>query len=281
MGSVVNVRQSEAWNGYEGNHWADHQDRYDAVNDAFNEPLLAAAAVGERDTVLDVGCGNGRVTRLAARLARHGHATGLDLSAPMLARARASADAEGVANVTFERGDAQVHPLPSGRFDVATSRFGIMFFADPVAAFANIGRALRPGGRLAMLSLRNLDDQDLGRVLAAMTPHLPRRPATTEPGGPGPESLADPVRVHEVLTAAGFENVAATPVDAPQTWGADTEDAAAFLGAWGPVRFMLGQVDQESASHALDALTEAMRPFERAGAVRLRGAAWLITATRP
>ncbi|MER7129368.1 class I SAM-dependent methyltransferase [Streptosporangium saharense] len=278
MNSVVNVHQAEAWNGYEGNHWADHQDRYDAVNDAFNEPLLTAAAVGERDRVLDVGCGNGRLTRLAAGRAVRGHAVGVDLSAPMLGRARAGAEAEGLANVTFEQGDAQVHPLAPGGFDVAVSRFGIMFFADPVAAFANLGRALRPGGRLAMLSLRSMADQDLGPVLSAMTPHLPGRPASTEPGRPGPESLSDPARVHEVLTGAGFENVATTPVDAPQTWGVDAEDAAAFLGAWGPVRFMLGQTDQDSASRALDALTEAMRPFEHADAVRLRGAAWLVTA---
>ncbi|MEV8630410.1 methyltransferase domain-containing protein [Streptosporangium sp. NPDC051023] len=286
MSSIVNIHQSEAWNGYEGNHWADHQDRYDAVNSAFNDRLLAAAAIGERDRVLDVGCGNGQLTRLAARRAPLGHAVGIDLSTPMLRRAHASAAIEGVINVTFERGDAQIHPLsfpgvsPVG-FDVAVSRFGIMFFADPIAAFANIGRALRPGGRLAMLSLRNMAEQDLGPVFAAMARHLPARPASTEPGHPGPESLADPARIHEVLTGAGFEEVAATPLDAPQLWGRDTEDAAAFLGAWGPVRFMLDQVDEAAAARTLDALTEALRPFEEGDAVRLRGAAWLITATRP
>ncbi|MEV7009412.1 class I SAM-dependent methyltransferase [Streptosporangium sp. NPDC051022] len=297
MHTVVNTEQAEAWNGYEGNHWADHQDRYDMVNNAFNAPLLDAAAVGERDRVLDVGCGNGQVTRLAARRARLGHAFGIDLSAPMLRRARASAAEEGLTNVTFERGDAQIYPFPggdpddlpdgssgdlsgSGGFDVAVSRFGIMFFSDPVAAFANIGRALRPGGRLAMLSMRSLHGHDLAPVFTAMARHLPARPASTEPGRPGPESLADPARIHEVLTGAGFENVASTAVDAPQVWGKNTEEAAAFLGAWGPVRFMLGQVDEAAAARALDALTEAMRPFEEADAVRLRGAAWLITATR-
>ncbi|GAA3119554.1 class I SAM-dependent methyltransferase [Streptosporangium carneum] len=343
MHSVVNTHQAEAWNGYEGAHWAEHRDRYDAVNNAFNDRLLSAAAIGERDRVLDVGCGNGQVTRLAARRARLGHAVGIDLSAPMLRQARAGAAEEGVANVTFEQGDAQIHPfrsgdspssassggstgssgrlspgstgssgrlstgfpgdlpvapgdlsrdlpaplsgdlpaVPLGDFDVAVSRFGIMFFADPVAAFANIGRALRPGGRLAMLSMRSLADHDLGGVFAAMAEHLPLRPASTEPNAPGPESLADPARIHEVLTGAGFEKVTSTPVDAPQTWGRGTEDAAAFLGGWGPVRFALDQVDEAAAARALGALTEALRPFEEADAVRLRGAAWLITATRP
>jgi SAM-dependent methyltransferase len=280
MSSIVNTEQAEAWNGYEGNHWADHQGRYDAVNSGFNDHLLAAAAIGDRDHVLDVGCGNGQVTRLAARRARLGHATGIDLSEPMLARARATATGEGVANVTFTRGDAQVHPFAAASFDVAVSRFGIMFFADPVAAFANIGRALRPGGRLALLSLRGMDDNEVGTVFGAMAEHLPPNPAPADPGAPGPESLADPDRIREVLTGAGFEQVTSTPVDAPQVWGRDAEDASRFLGAWGPVRFVLDQVDEATAARARDALTAALRPYEEPDAVRLRGAAWLITATR-
>ncbi|MDP9861590.1 MULTISPECIES: class I SAM-dependent methyltransferase [Streptosporangium] len=281
MSSIVNTHQADAWNGYEGNHWADHQDRYDAVNSGFNEPLLAAAAIGERDRVLDVGCGNGQLTRLAARRARHGHAAGVDLSAPMLQRARATAADEGVANVTFEQGDAQIHPFPDAGFDVAVSRFGIMFFADPVAAFANIGRALRPGGRLAFLALREMSRNDLGAVFAAMAEHLPPGPGPTGPERSGPESLADPDRVREVLTGAGFEGVTSVPVEAPQVWGRDAEDAGRFLGAWGPVRFLLGQADQAAAARARAALTAALRRHEEPDAVRLRGAAWLVTATRP
>src|SRR3954454_17380587 len=193
MASTVNPPQAEAWNGYEGGHWAAHQDRYDAVNSGFNDRLLAAAAIGSQDEVLDVGCGNGQVTRLAARRARR--AAGLDLSAPMLARARATAEEEGLANVTFEQGDAQIHPFPAGAYDVAFSRFGIMFFADPVAAFANIGRALRPGGRVAFLSLRDLASSDLGSVFAVMGGQVPPRPAA----GLGPASLADPDRIRQVL----------------------------------------------------------------------------------
>jgi SAM-dependent methyltransferase len=284
MHSIVNTEQAEAWNGYEGNHWADHQDRYDAVNSGFNDHLLAAAAIGERDRVLDIGCGNGQVTRLAARRARLGHAAGIDLSAPMLQRARATAADEGVANVTFEQGDAQIHPFPAAGFDVAISRFGIMFFTDPVAAFANIGHALRPGGRLALLALRDMSGNDLGAVFAAMAEHLPPGsswPASDGPAPSGPESLADPARIREVLTGAGYEKVASVPVEAPQVWGKDAADAAGFLHAWGPVRHMLGRVDQTAAARARDALTAAMRPYEEPDAVRLRGAAWLITATRP
>jgi ubiquinone/menaquinone biosynthesis C-methylase UbiE len=150
---IVNTAQADAGNGYEGEHWAANDDRYDIVNSGFNGPLLDAAGIGETSRVLDVGCGNGKLTRLAASRARHGQVTGLDLSGPMLARARARAAEEGIGNVTFEQGDAQVYPLPAGGFDVSVSRFGVMFFGDPVAAFANIGRGLRPGGRLAFACL--------------------------------------------------------------------------------------------------------------------------------
>ncbi|MFC6933602.1 class I SAM-dependent methyltransferase [Actinomadura yumaensis] len=180
MPQIVNTHQSEAWNGYEGRHWADHHDRYDQVNGGFNAALLDAAALTAEDRVLDLGCGNGQVTRLAARRARA--ATGIDLSGPMLDRARALAAEEGVANVTFERGDAQVHPLPEST--AAISRFGVMFFADPVAAFANVARALVPGGRLAFLCMTALEGTELGSVLAAMGEHLPARPARTAPAPP-------------------------------------------------------------------------------------------------
>ncbi|MET8155568.1 class I SAM-dependent methyltransferase [Sphaerisporangium sp. NPDC005289] len=281
MTSIVNTAQAEAWNGYEGSHWADNHDRYDAVNNGFNDHLLRAAAIGEHDQVLDVGCGNGQVTRLAARRAPLGAATGLDLSAPMLRRARALADAEGVRNLAFEQGDAQVHPFPEGAYDVAISRFGVMFFADPVAAFANIGRALRPGGRVAFLALQTMDRNDLGRVFAGLRALLPPTAAVEEAHGPGPDSLADPARVRQIFTAAGFSDVACTPVEAPQVWGRDTEDAAAFLGDWGPVHHWLGQVDAAAAAKVRRALAEALAPFEQDGAVRLNGAALLITALRP
>ncbi|MFB4294199.1 class I SAM-dependent methyltransferase [Nonomuraea sp. ATR24] len=269
---IVNEHQSEAWNGYEGAHWAGHPDRYDAVNSGFNDHLLRHVADGDR--VLDVGCGTGQISRLAARRARH--VTGVDLSAPMLETARRLAAAEGLGNVAFERGDAQVHPIEPGAYDVATSRFGIMFFADPVAAFANIGRALRPGGRVAFLGLR--DPGDLGTVLAAVAAHLPEAPPS--PDGTSPLSLADPGRAAEVFTAAGFTGVRAEAVEAEQVLGRDARDAADFLAAGGPLRHHLRHSDAGSARRALAALEPALRPFERDGAVRLRVTATLITATQ-
>ncbi|MGI5271304.1 class I SAM-dependent methyltransferase [Nonomuraea sp. CA-218870] len=272
--TIVNTHQAEAWNGYEGEHWASHHDRYDAMNGAFNEHLLRF--VRPDDRVLDIGCGTGQVTRLAARRGRA--ATGIDLSAPMLARARELAAAEGVANATFTRGDAQVHDFGAGAYELAVSRFGVMFFADPVAAFRNVGDALTPGGRVALLSLRTIPE--LNTVLGAMAEHLP--PPPESPDGTSPGSLGDPARVEEVFTAAGFGEVTVTPVEADQVWGRDAADAAAFLAAWGPVRYRLSLVaDPAAVERATAALEPALRPYERAGAVRLRGLANLITAVRP
>ncbi|SCG68793.1 Ubiquinone/menaquinone biosynthesis C-methylase UbiE [Micromonospora halophytica] len=278
MGIIVNTHQEQAWNGYEGQHWADHHDRYDAVNAGFNAPLLAY--VGPGDRVLDVGCGNGQLTRLAARRAGDGHAVGLDLSAPMLDRARSSAAEEGVDNVRFVQGDAQVHPLPDAGFDVVLSRFGVMFFADPVAAFGNLARALRPGGRLAFVCLDDLRDSDLGRAFGALAAHLPD-PGTDYAGPAEPLSLADPATVRRVLTDAGLAEVECAPAEAPQLWGADAADAAGFLAGWGPVRHQFDRVDPATVVRARAALTDTLRAHERPDGVRLRGTAWLVTARRP
>ncbi|UMO99439.1 class I SAM-dependent methyltransferase [Amycolatopsis sp. EV170708-02-1] len=275
MSGIVNTAQSEAWNGYEGRHWAEHDGRYDAVNSGFNEFLFDAAGIGERDRVLDIGCGNGQVTRLAAVRAPLGSATGIDLSAPMLATARARAEAEGVANVGFEQGDVQVFPFGEGVFDVALSRFAVTFFADPVAAFANVRRALKPGGKLAFLCMTALAGTDLGTVFGALAPFLP---TPTGEDGTGPTAFADPGRARSVLTDAGFLDVTAIRVEADQVWGSDVADAAGFIADWGPVKYHLGQVDEEAASGAREALSAALRPFGGPGGVRLRGAAWLVTA---
>jgi SAM-dependent methyltransferase len=275
---IVNTAQAQAWNGYEGEHWAAHVDRYDAVNSGFNAFLLDATAIGERDRVLDVGCGNGQLTRLAARRARLGHASGVDLSGPMLARARASAEAQNVPNVSFEQGDVQVYPFPEGAFDVALSRFGVMFFADPVAAFANVGRALRPAGRLAFLCMTEFAGTDLGAVFGAMAPYLPR---PTGPERSGPTSFADPEHTRFVLAGAGFQDITCTHVEADQIWGRDVADATEFITGWGPVRYHMEQAGPDAAAHARDALTAALRSFAEPGAVRLRGTAWLVTAVAP
>jgi SAM-dependent methyltransferase len=239
---IVNTAQAEAWNGYEGEHWAANDDRYDTINSGFNEPLLDVAGIGDTGRVLDVGCGDGKLTRLAARRARNGQVTGLDLSGPMLARALARAAEEGTGNVTFRQGDAQVYPLPPGGFDVAVSRFGVMFFADPVA----------PASTTA--SGHGNDE-----------PGVPRRPGT------GPRG-AHWRRVHRRLL---------DPRRDRPGLGQDVVDAAGFIWGSGPVQFRVRHAGPGAITRAWAAVEDALAPFATPSGVVLRGAARLVTARRP
>ncbi|MEV0006164.1 methyltransferase domain-containing protein [Micromonospora sp. NPDC050980] len=277
MTHTGNDEQERAWNGYEGRHWAEHRHRYDAVNAGFNELLLAAVEPGDR--VLDVGCGTGQLTRLAAARAGTGSALGIDLSAPMLAAARAAAAAEAVSNVEFVRADAQVHPFTPAGADVVLSRFGVMFFAAPVVAFANLTRALRPGGRLAFVCLDGWRRGDLGAALAPLA-GLPSPAGGDAPAG-GPLSLADPAVTRQVLADAGLVDVDCAPHELPGTWGRDAAEAGAFLAGWGPVRHRLAPLGPAAGERVRDELVTAMRPFAGPDGVRLRTAAWLVTARRP
>ena len=280
MPAIVNTHQAQAWNGYEGRHWAEHQDRWDVVNRSANDSLFEAAAIDPADSVLDIGCGNGATSRIAARLAERGRVFGIDLSLPMLERARVTAASEGLVNVQFEQGDAQVYPFPSGRFDVAISRFAMMFFADPVAAFANIRRALRPGGRLAFVSLGDFRTNDLRVAFAALAMHVPN-PAPAAASEQGPLSLADPVRIRTVLQEAGFDGVSITPIELSMLFGRDAADAADFLVSSGPIHFALEQANQLGNPVVLESVTDALRSFEQSDGVRLRGEHWLVRATHP
>jgi SAM-dependent methyltransferase len=273
---VVNTEQAEAWNTDEGVHWAAHAERYDAMSATFNQPLLDAATIGDSDSVLDIGCGNGQTSRLAARRAMRGRVVGLDLSGPMLARARDLAVAEGLTNVVFERGDAQVRTFVPASFDVAISRFGVMFFADPVAAFRNVRRTLRPGGRLAFVCWQDLSRNEWLLVpVAAALEHVPM-PDRGPPGAPGPFSLAEANHIQEVLGSAGFEPVVVTALDGQIRLGDDANDAMAFLRGTSMARVLLDQAGQATATRALDAVTEALRAHEAPEGLYLNGAAWLV-----
>ena len=189
-----NVEQLRAWDGDEGEYWADNAEYFDRSVAAYHERLLAAAAIGERDRVLDVGCGTGQTTRDAARAASAGSALGIDLSSRMLDHARRRAAEEGVTNVTFAQADAQIHAFDPGAYDVAISRTAAMFFGDHVAAFRNIGTCPASGWTprardLAAAGWQRVDPRDLRGA---------RRRA--RPAGPAPRR-ARPVRARPTPTA--------------------------------------------------------------------------------
>lgn len=272
-----NAEQAGAWDGQEGEYWTANAARFDESVAAYHGRFLDAAAVGSDEQVLDIGCGSGQTTRDAARAAASGAVLGVDLSSRMIALARRLAAEEGVVNARFEQADAQVHPFPPGAFDVAISRTGAMFFGDPAAAFGNIARALRPGGRLTLLVWQAPSRNEWIREFAmALTAGrgLPAAP----PDAPGPFSLAEPDRVRQVLRAAGFAAVELDGLTAPMYFGPDTEEAHRFV--LGVAGWMLHDLDEAGRGRALEALRATIAAHETAAGVTFDSAAWLVNARR-
>jgi SAM-dependent methyltransferase len=279
LATIVNLEQAQAWDGPDGDDWTAHEEQYNDAVRRHTPRLLAAARINADDHVLDIGCGCGESTRAAARAAAHGSVLGIDLSARMTARARERSRSEGLANLVFQQADAQVYPFPAQAFDVAISRFGAMFFGDPIAAFQNIRRSLRPAGRLAISSWRELKQNEwITAVRSALAAgrSLPEPP----PDAPGPFGLASPDRIDAVLGAAGFQHITLEPVDEPVYFGADTADAFAFLSSIGVVKGMLNDLDNATRAQALEELRAMLTAHQTAEGVLLESRAWLITARR-
>jgi SAM-dependent methyltransferase len=222
---------------------------HDAELEAYDPHLRAGAAVKPGERVLDVGCGAGRTTRDAGRAAAPGEVLGIDVSAPALALARERTD---LANVTYEQGDVQMHPFTPGRFDLAISRFGTMFFSDPVAAFTNVGRALRSGGRLAMLVWQQRDRNEWALALDI---------------APGPYSLGDADATERILEAAGFADIGFEDVREPVFFGPDVDEALAFVRPFAGA-LPAGRLRETVAAHAGE------------NGVTFGARAWLVTARR-
>lgn len=252
---------------------------YDAELARYGAVLRRAWAVQPHDRILDVGCGTGQTTRQAARMAPAGSALGIDLSAPAIARARELARAEELHNATFACADAQAHRFAQGDFDLAVSRFGTMFFDDPVAAFGNIGRALRPAGRLVMLVWqahdRNEWDVAIRHALAGSD-----GPAAVAGDRLDPFSLADPTTVAGILRAGGFTGIHLTDVREPIYFGPDTAAALAWVRGFVCTNEFLRRLDPDAAARALARLREALAARMSEAGVWFGARAWLVTAHR-
>lgn len=261
-------------------HLAEYEDRYDALARRYDPVLLRAAGIEPASAVLDIGCGAGVSTRDAARVAVSGTVVGIDASAPLVKRARQRSRFDGLSNTRFEHGDAAVHPFDPASFDVAISRFGASYFADPVAAFANVARALRPRGRLALLSWRELARNEwmwAVRDALALGRDLPE-PA---PGAPGPFGLAQPAAAHRVLAGAGFEDVHLEAVDEAVVVGADVEEAFAFVSTLAFARGMLEGLGATDRRRVLEQLRAVLAAHATGAGVLLGAGAWVATARRP
>jgi len=277
---TANAAQAQAWNGDDGRHFVAERARHERMHERLTSRLLDAAAISAGDSVLDIGCGCGQTTLAAARAAAPGHVLGVDLSAPMLAVARRLAGRDGARNARFEQADAQTRAFPAAGFDVALSSFGVMFFDDPPAAFANIAAALRPGGRVAFLCWQEAARNEFLAVpLAAVAAHaaMPEMPGA---GEPGPFSLADPQRIRSLLASAGFADISISGLEEPMRVGDDVQDVIGYYRGLPIARQMLAGAGEQATASVLETLRAALGPHQGDDGVTLGSAAWLVTAQR-
>src|SRR5437879_2682938 len=279
-----NAEQIRYWNETAGPKWVAYQQLLDTQLSALGSQTMDRAQIRPGDRALDVGCGCGDTTlELARRVGPGGRVLGVDVSAAMVARAAGSAREAGLANVRFENADAQTHRFPAAEFDLLYSRFGVMFFADPVAAFTNLRAALGPGGRLAFVCWQALRENPwLFLALQAAAQHL-TLPPPSAPDAPGPFSLANPERLRGIVARAGFERIALEDLRTTLTLGGGTlEQAVRFLTEGvGPVSSILREADPALRPTVAAAVRAAIAPFHTPEGVRLGSAAWIVTALAP
>lgn len=267
-----NERMLKAWDGDDGALWAKRAQRFNDGVAAYRDLFFAAADVQAADRVLDVGCGAGQTTRDAARLAVAGSALGVDLSSEMLGVARRLAEEERVPHVSFEQADAQVHPFAEASFDVVISRHGSMFFGTPLAAFGNLARATRRGGRLVLLTWQPLRLNEwitTFRTIFAAGRAVPSADL----------ALSDPREIEELLTSAGYVEIKCTAVNKPMYFGEDVDDAAEFIVEQHGGR--LSDLDDTARDGAIQALRADLAEHQTDLGVFYGSAAWLVEARRP
>lgn len=276
----VNVDEREFWSDEGARQWVEHGERWETMNAPFGAAMFDAVALRPGERVLDVGCGFGSTTVEAAeRVAPDGAVLGVDISAEMLARARERTT--GLANVTLLEADAQVHPFEPASCDVVISRFSVMLFDDPVAAFANLHRSLRPGGRLACVCWQGpLETGWIAVAMGAAVPIVGRPPDLGEPGTPGPFAFSEDDRTRRLVEAGGFENVSIEPVTRPQRIADDPDDAVKFVLSLSESQQMLDGAPDDVRAKTTEAVRDAYAQYTSPHGVVADATAWLITATR-
>jgi SAM-dependent methyltransferase len=293
--SPANAAQAQRWNGPSGRHWIEHRERHLAEHQNLTPHLFRRAAIALGERVLDVGCGCGDTTIMAANATagrrqdgadtRSPHrgrpgwmasAVGLDLSAPMLAVARRLAAQAGVANAGFVQGDGQACPLRRNTFDVMISNFGVMFFGDPLAAFAGLAAVMRPHGRLAFLCWQ---DDTQNEVFA-----IPLRAFGAYMQLPGPsanELFVDPRQITALLSLTGWGDVEITSVDELARLGTNVDDVMRYVRTMPMIRNLTASLDDPVLSErVLDIVATQYAACQRPDGIWVRAAAWLVTARR-
>lgn len=282
---MANEEQIEYWNGAAGQRWAECDALMERILSPITAALLDHLPLEGCQQALDVGCGGGSQSlQLARALGPGSDVTGIDISAPMLAVASAKADAcdDSCGSLTFIEADASTYPFQAASFDLLFSRFGVMFFDDPQAAFTNMATALRPGALLGFACWRAVQDNDWAWLpLQTALQHV-APPQPPEPGAPGPFAFADEARVSGILEAAGFTDIGMSEHAATMQFGdgGTLEEAVTNLARIGPLsRLLAGQPPALEAT-VINALVEDLAPYFADGALRMPGAVWFVTGRK-
>ena len=272
--ALANAEQSAKWNDRTGRSWAELSDMLDRLLAPFVPLVLDEAGAADGRRILDVGCGAGALTLAAA--GRGARCLGVDISGPLIEVAHARADRLGAAAAEFVQADAQTHRFRAGGFDALISRFGVMFFADPAAAFRNLRSAVRPGARLACLAWRSAAENEFmtaaERAVAELLPQLPTR----DENGPGQFGFADPDRARTILTDGGWRDVAIRPVDV--ACELPVSDLRLYARRMGPVGDLLPTLDAGTAAEVERRVDSAFLPWVESGTARFTAACWMVTA---
>lgn len=276
-----NAAQIAYWNDRAATTWTAFQERLDALFEPLTAIALAAAAPSAGEHVVDIGCGCGAtVLALADRVGPAGQVLGMDISEPMSARARERIAAAGLTNTKVIVSDAAVYPFPPDAADLLFSRFGVMFFADPIAAFANLRRTMRPGGRLLCAAWRPLPENPWFRVpLEAARPLLSPQPQA-DPNAAGPFAFANRDRTLGIFQDAGWQDVTMTPHDVPMRFAGagEIEQATDFATRVGGLARALADEAPETHARVRAAVAEALKAYDEPAGISLSGSIWLIAA---
>lgn len=283
MNASVNTDMSEFWNGEGGEKWVHFQESIDAHLLPFGQEAIAAAALSDGESVVDIGCGSGDTSfELARYVGLNGRVLGVDISEPILELANKKIISTNPPNIRFEQGDAQIFRFEAESFDVIFSRFGVMFFDDSIAAFKNLHRALKSNGKITFVCWQSVQNNEwITFPLTVVAKHVPL-PAPLSEDEPGPMSFAAPEKVRRILGAAGFSNIEINAFSAPFTVGNSIEESVAFLTQLSPVS---GAIERSIADDTIKSqitadLLDALSPYETDRGVTMDAATWIVTANK-
>jgi SAM-dependent methyltransferase len=277
--TIANQEQREFWSDIKGDLWVTLQPRIDTMLATFGDKALDTLNPQSGERILEIGCGTGTTTlALGGRVGTSGEILAADLSRPMLNKAIERANVSAEHPITFVEADAQVHSFPTATFDAVYSRFGVMFFDDPIAAFRNIRKAVRPGGRMAYVCWADRKANPWIRIPAGAAKTCLDLPAPPPDDAPGQFSMENEGRVQQILHDAGWSDIGLERFTVDGSIGSDAADAARFITKMGPMSEPFALADSDTQNKTLQVIEEALTPYSNDSGVTLGFSTWIVSA---